>query len=88
MLFKFVQGDLEYLTNITKEIWKDFINARIFITGGTGFIGYWLLESFAHANELFGLNAKMTVLSRNPDAFLSRFPHLKFESSLTGLKAM
>lgn len=86
MLFELISDDITYLIKETKEIWTDFVNARIFITGGTGFIGYWLLESFVHANELFGLNAKMTVLSRNPDAFLSRFPHLKFESSLNWIK--
>jgi dTDP-glucose 4,6-dehydratase len=49
---------------------------RIFITGGTGFFGCWLLESFAWANDKLGLNASALVLTRNLDAFKRKAPHL------------
>jgi nucleoside-diphosphate-sugar epimerase len=50
--------------------------ARIFITGGTGYIGRWLLETLRRADELLGLNLAIVVLSRAPDRFASQFPHL------------
>ncbi|MEI7851284.1 MAG: NAD(P)-dependent oxidoreductase, partial [Kiritimatiellales bacterium] len=41
---------------------------RIFLTGGTGLFGKWLLDRFQ------GLEAEVVVLSRAPDQFLRQFP--------------
>jgi len=46
------------------------------MTGGTGFVGTWLLESFAWLNERLSLEAHMIVLSRSPELFRQRAPHL------------
>ena len=50
----------------------------VLITGATGFFGKWLLESaiaFNHALRLEGeKRLKVVALSRNPGAFLERFP--------------
>ncbi|WP_374494058.1 NAD-dependent epimerase/dehydratase family protein [Zoogloea sp.] len=46
---------------------------RIFVTGGTGFFGYWLLSLFDLLDRQ-GLDLKVCVLSREPDAFLARAP--------------
>jgi len=54
-----------------------------FITGGTGFFGMWLLESFAHANDTLDLGARATVLTRDPAAFALKAPHLAGRSDLT-----
>ena len=48
----------------------------MFITGGTGFFGCWLLESFIWANDNLNLNASALVLTRNRDAFRKKAPHL------------
>ncbi|MDR3734412.1 MAG: NAD(P)-dependent oxidoreductase [Acidobacteriaceae bacterium] len=58
-------------------------NQRIFISGGTGFFGCWLLESFLHANRELNLNARATVLTRNPANFTAKVPHLVHDSSIT-----
>lgn len=49
---------------------------RIFLTGGTGFIGYWLLMTLSQLNAT-GARISVVVLSRNPDRFLERYPEFK-----------
>lgn len=68
--------DLDHILNHTKELWEEIKGQRIFITGGTGFFGCWLLESFAFANEKLGLGASALVLTRNLEAFRKKAPHL------------
>jgi dTDP-glucose 4,6-dehydratase len=69
--------------NTQKDLFNQFQNKRIFLSGGTGFFGKWLLESFLYFNKVFALNATMTVLSRNPQAFLFNWPKLKDVPALT-----
>ena len=57
--------------------WSPLRGARIFITGGTGFFGRWLLETLGAAERSLGLGVKAVVLSRNPDRFLLAMPHLR-----------
>ena len=68
--------DLDHILNHTSHLWKEVQGQNIFMTGGTGFFGCWLLESFAWANDQLHLGAKATVLSRNPEAFAAKAPHL------------
>ena len=57
---------------------RDLRNSHIFITGGTGFFGIWLLESLLWANETRKLGLRVTVLSRSPEVFFQqKAPHLK-----------
>lgn len=56
--------------------WPRLAGARLFVTGGTGFIGRWLLEALAQANERHGLGLAATILARDPAAFAARAPHL------------
>lgn len=67
----------------TRDLWAELRGQRIFITGGTCFIGRWLLESFSYANSKLDLKAEAMVLSRNPDAFLSRAPGIGRDPSIS-----
>lgn len=69
-------GDFDHIFTHTESVWEDLRGKRIFITGGTGFLGCWLLESFAWANENLGLNASILVLTRDYDTFQKKSPHL------------
>lgn len=68
--------DLEAVAQSTLVPWRDLRGARIFLTGGTGFWGRWLLETFAHANAHFDLGAHTTVLTRDAAGFQEQMPHL------------
>ena len=74
--------DLEHVLAHTRPHWEQFRGGRIFITGATGFFGIWLLESFVHANKNLNLGASLVGLSRDPDAFYAKVPHLAQESSI------
>jgi len=54
--------------------WRSLAGQKIFITGGTGFVGKWLLATLLDANSAFGLGCRITVLSRNPTSFLNDWP--------------
>ena len=68
--------DLEHVLASTRSCWEEARGQGFFLTGGTGFFGMWLLESFAHANERLALGATATVLTRRPAAFARKAPHL------------
>jgi dTDP-glucose 4,6-dehydratase len=75
--------DLNLILSCTRDLWTEMRGEQIFITGGTGFIGCWLVESFSHINRVEGLGARATILTRNPAAFLEKCPHLASDSSIT-----
>jgi len=75
--------DLDHVLAHTVGLWEELRGQRIFITGGTGFFGCWLLESFCWANDHLGLNASAVVLTRDPTAFQRKAPHLANHPAIT-----
>jgi len=67
-------------------LWSELRGARMFITGGTGFVGTWLLETFCSANARLRLGATATVLSRRPEAFAAKVPHVANDAAITLLR--
>ncbi len=74
--------DLDHVLAHTRDNWEELRGQRLFMTGGTGFFGIWLIESFLWANEKLGLGAEIHVLSRDPAAFLRKMPHLEGQPGL------
>jgi len=68
--------DLDHILAHTEGLWKELANERLFITGGTGFFGRWLLEGLIHANARLGLRISAVVLTRNAAAFRGEAPAL------------
>ena len=68
--------DLAHTTTCAKEALQALSDSRLFVTGGTGFFGHWLLESLLRANREFGLNVHVTVLTRSPERFKQKSPHV------------
>jgi len=69
-------SDLDHILAHTRELWEPVRGQNLFVTGGTGFFGRWLVESFAFINERLALGAHMTVLTRDPAAILAKAPAL------------
>ena len=75
--------DLNHIAAQTHSLWNTVKHKNIFITGGTGFFGKWLLESFLFVNKQFQLDATLTVLTRNVDSFLVDNPFYTEESAIS-----
>jgi nucleoside-diphosphate-sugar epimerase len=68
--------DLAHTRAVVGERWRRLQGHRIFLTGGTGFIGKWLLATLLDANQHHGLGCRISVLTRNPQAFRTEAPCL------------
>lgn len=78
--------DLDHILTQTASLWKEIAGTRLFITGGTGFFGKWLLESISAANDILGCQITATTLSRNPTRFLEEMPHLAARQEFDWIK--
>ncbi len=78
--------DLDELFHLDPSLWENLQGAHLFITGGTGFWGRWLLESLLWAENLLGLGSKVLLLTRNPNRFRQEAPHLASHQSVTILE--
>lgn len=75
--------DLFDIVSATGSIWSELQDASLFVTGGTGFIGSWILESVRWANLELGLKIPVTILTRDEDRFREEKPHLARHPSFT-----
>jgi nucleoside-diphosphate-sugar epimerase len=75
--------DLDHVLAQTIGLWDALRGGRLFVTGGTGFFGCWLLETFLWANDHLGLEASAVVLTRDGGAFARKAPHLASHPAVT-----
>jgi len=73
-LFALPSRDLAHILHDAAAELEELRGKSVFITGGTGFFGKWLLAGLCHADADLGLGLHLTVLSRDPASFLRRHP--------------
>ncbi len=68
--------DLDHAHAVVGRRWHRLRDMRLFLTGGTGFVGKWLLATLLDADRRLGLGCEVTVLTRDPEAFRLSAPQL------------
>jgi nucleoside-diphosphate-sugar epimerase len=77
-----LEEDLDHVLEHTAGIWDAVRRKNIFLTGGTGFVGTWLVESFVWINRRLNLGAKALLLTRDPEKFKRKAPEAASDSSI------
>lgn len=75
-LFLLSDQDLSHIQHHASAELEELRGKNLFITGGTGFFGKWLLAALCHADAEHDLGLHLTVLSRQPESFLKQHPVL------------
>jgi nucleoside-diphosphate-sugar epimerase len=78
--------DLDHVLANTQDVWPSLAGTRLFITGGTGFVGKWLIETFLWASDKVHLKTSAVVLTRDPARFRSESPHLANHPAISLLR--
>lgn len=60
-----LKNDLEFIYSKIEQFKSEFSNKSIFITGGTGFFGQWIVRSLLYLDSKENLNIKIGLLTRN-----------------------
>ena len=68
--------DLDRIVEVAADDLASLDGARLFVTGGTGFVGTWLLEALVWSRHRRGGGPDLEVLTRDPEGFAVRSPHL------------
>lgn len=61
--------DLQHILQHTSTVWPKLAGANILLTGPSGFVGRWLVESFLYANARLQWGSRLYVLTRKAQAF-------------------
>jgi nucleoside-diphosphate-sugar epimerase len=75
--------ELDEVVARSPEVWAALRENRLFITGGTGFFGLWLISAICYANRRLGANIEVVALTRRPDEFTRRFPEIATDPAVT-----
>ncbi len=78
-----LEQDLSHVLNVVGDSWIKLKNARILLTGASGFFGSWLLETWHQADQTHSLESSLYALTRNKKAFFLKYPHFQTYQNLT-----
>ena len=84
--FDLPQADLDHVQHGVGAAWLALRGQHLLITGGTGFVGKWLLASLLHADRALGLGLRITVLTRDAARFTAMHPALALAAPVTLLQ--
>ncbi len=71
------RDDLKHISSELQPFLGELSQGHFLITGGTGFFGIWLLETFKFLEEELNCCFNLDILSRNPQEFLQKFPKFR-----------
>lgn len=79
-----VQEDIRRIVDLVGTRFDRLSGKDLLITGGTGFVGSYLLETLAYLNDqALSKACHLYVVTRNPGKVAARFPHLTGRSEFT-----
>jgi len=78
--------DLEHVHQLLADDFTAARGARIFLTGGTGFFGTWLVETALRINQRCGLGLNLVLLTRDPERWTASNPHLANDPAVVAVR--
>lgn len=67
--------DIEGIVATAPVDWDVFASKRVLITGASGFLPAYLVETLLHLNRTRNLDVHITALVRNRESYIKRFAH-------------
>lgn len=75
-LLALIRRDCEEISPLAVELVKEIKNQRLYVTGGTGFIGTWIAELVTYLNDNHGFNVELAIVARDIESFRGRAYHI------------
>ncbi len=82
---RIVSEDIEEIANVTSVDWNMLARKRVLITGASGFLPAYLVETLLHLNRTRDLDIHITALVRNRENYTKRFANHLDNPNLTVL---
>ena len=73
----------EPFRSLSDSLWNAMRGESIFLTGGSGLFGHWFVNSLLAANRRLGSAIQVTILTRDPKAFMLRSPEFFRDETVT-----
>lgn len=81
MFNKIIQEDLEFIVDHNLP-WEKFENSTVLISGASGFLAAYMLETLLYLNDKYHKKIKIIALARNKKKALKKFSHHKGRKDL------
>ena len=76
-----IQADVDFILSKVGSELLELRGQHLFVTGGTGFFGHWLLDTLQRANRVLDLGVEVTVLTRDITLFKNQADYLFADES-------